>query len=238
MAEKTAKGLVEWAKSRLGCPYWYGADCEPCTEKLLSRLKQIHPGHYTSARLARYWDDIVNERNASDCSGLIVGYLGGADKNSAMLFAENVRSGKIDTLPEIPGLLLWRKGHIGVYEGNGYCIEARGFNYGTVRTKVKERDFTHWCESIHLIYDTAETAVQPQKIASGAARFAICTGQGVNVRSGAGTEFQSHGELDRLERMLVLETPEKGLWYRVAAEIGGQLVTGYIHGDYVKIIDE
>lgn len=33
-------------------------------------------------------------------------------------------SGTIDTMPDIPGLAVWHDGHIGVYIGDGYVIEA------------------------------------------------------------------------------------------------------------------
>ena len=52
---------------------------------------------------------------------------------------------KISTIATAPvGAAVWRKGHIGVYIGNGLAIEARGSAYGVVRTKVANRDWTHW----------------------------------------------------------------------------------------------
>ena len=50
----------------------------------------------------------------------------------------------IDSLPEIPGLLLFKEGHVGVYIGNGEAIEARGRNFGVVKTKIKDRDWIMW----------------------------------------------------------------------------------------------
>ena len=41
--------------------------------------------------------------------------------------------GSIDTIPEIPGLAVWHKGHIGIYIGNGEVIEAMGSRYGVVK---------------------------------------------------------------------------------------------------------
>ena len=36
--------------------------------------------------------------------------------------------GTIDTLPEIPGVALRSDGHVGVYVGDGYAVEERGFS--------------------------------------------------------------------------------------------------------------
>ena len=62
-------------------------------------------------------------------------------------------SGSIDTIPEIPGLAVWRDGHISVYIGDGYVIEAMGTRYGVVKTKLSERGFTHWLEIPYIDYD-------------------------------------------------------------------------------------
>jgi len=40
--------------------------------------------------------------------------------------AQTVAIGKLDE--SMIGWALWKSGHIGVYIGNGYCIEAKGIN--------------------------------------------------------------------------------------------------------------
>lgn len=45
----------------------------------------------------------------------------------------------IDDMPDIPGIAVFMSGHVGLYIGNGEVIEARGFNYGVVKTKLKDR---------------------------------------------------------------------------------------------------
>ena len=52
--------------------------------------------------------------------------------------------GTIDSLPEVPGIALRSDGHVGVYIGDGYAVEERGFNYGCVKTRVASRNWTHW----------------------------------------------------------------------------------------------
>jgi hypothetical protein len=53
-------------------------------------------------------------------------------------------TGPILTLPDVPGLVLWKRGHIGVYVGSGRAIEARGFSYGVVETAVAGRGWSKW----------------------------------------------------------------------------------------------
>ena len=50
--------------------------------------------------------------------------------------------GTIGTIPETPGLAVWKSGHIGVYIGGGEVIEAMGTNYGVVKTNLDERNWT------------------------------------------------------------------------------------------------
>ena len=66
----------------------------------------------------------------------------------------------IDTLPEIVGLALFTDGHVAYYVGGGYAVEWRGFNYGCVKTVVKERPWKHWAKLPFIDYgDTS--AAQP-----------------------------------------------------------------------------
>jgi len=103
----------------------------------------------------------------TDCVGLIKGYgwldaetltvgygtNGMPDYSANQMFHAATVTGTIDTIPEKPGLAVWRDGHIGVYIGNGYVIEAMGTKYGVVKTKLAERSFTHWLEIPYIDYD-------------------------------------------------------------------------------------
>ena len=63
------------------------------------------------------------------------------------------RKGSIETMPDTPGLAVWKSGHIGVYIGNGEVIEARDTRYGGVKTKLQGRGWTHWLEVPGIKYD-------------------------------------------------------------------------------------
>ncbi|MFA6848768.1 MAG: SH3 domain-containing protein, partial [Selenomonadaceae bacterium] len=52
--------------------------------------------------------------------------------------------GSISTMPDMPGVLVFSKGHVGVYIGDGYVVEARGFAYGVVKTSLRSRPWTSW----------------------------------------------------------------------------------------------
>ena len=62
-------------------------------------------------------------------------------------------SGTIDTMPDIPGLAVWHDGHIGVYIGDGYVIEAMNTKKGVVKTKLEGRGWTHWLQIEYINYD-------------------------------------------------------------------------------------
>lgn len=78
--------------------------------------------------------------------------------------------GTIDTLPEIPGVALRSDGHVGVYVGDGYAVEERGFNYGCVKTKVATRKWTHWYQLPFVDYGdavfTGDSAAKPDTAAT------------------------------------------------------------------------
>ena len=169
----TNEHFVAFCLSMQGQPYWYGACVYKCTESLRSRKAKQYPSHYGSNRTARYKDDIAKKKVCADCVGLIKGYCWtnggvgvlesiGTDKTYASKYGSNgcpdksasgmfsyAKSkgcawGTIDTLPEITGVALRSDGHVGVYVGDGYAVEERGFNYGCVKTKVASRKWTHW----------------------------------------------------------------------------------------------
>lgn len=67
--------------------------------------------------------------------------------------------GTIDTIPEIPGLAVRKDGHVGYYIGNGQVIEAKGFNYGIVQTKLSAAAWLHWYEFPGITYITDTTPI-------------------------------------------------------------------------------
>lgn len=159
---KTASGLVTYAKAQLGKPYWYGTFGNTATQSLLNSKKKQYPSHYTSQRMDKYKMQLG--ARVHDCVGLIKGYLWSKSLTSSPKYNESQdvsansmlkkckEKGNISTLPEIPGVLVFMKGHVGVYIGNGKVIEARGFNYGVVETALKDRKWTSWGKCPWIAY--------------------------------------------------------------------------------------
>lgn len=188
-----ASKFVEFVLKMVGMPYWYGTCVYICSASLLNSKSKHYPDHYGASRMEKYRNAIQAKLVCADCVGLIKGffwtnggqgvveYINGGEKYtnkyasngcpdksaSGMLSwckAKGCKNGKIATLPEVPGVLLFSSGHVGVYVGNGYAVEARGFNYGIVKTKVKDRSWTDWAylpESL-LQYDTVGGVTIPE----------------------------------------------------------------------------
>ena len=158
--------LVECAKQAKlrGWGYVWGTYGQVLTPSLLDYKLRQYPegvGQYASVIRERW----LGGRTA-DCIGLIKGYgwldpdtltIGygtngmpdiGAD---AMYQAASVKGG-MDTMPDTPGLAVWKSGHIGVYIGNGEVIEAMGTNYGVVKTDLAERNWAAWLEIPYIQY--------------------------------------------------------------------------------------
>ncbi len=171
---KTGKGLAAWAENIYkggNHVYWWGTYCNPCTNSLLTGKTRQYPEYYGDNRQPTYKKHIQQGKIATDCVGLIKGYYweldgvikykrdGLPDKGAKGMWSASKIKGKIATLPEIPGLLVWTKtqGHVGVYVGGGIVVEARGFSTGVQRNKLSARAFTHWGMCPYIEYTAAET---------------------------------------------------------------------------------
>ena len=173
---KTASGLVEYCKAQLGKPYWYGTFGQRSSKALYESKKKQYPRYYTASDFKNQLGEKVH-----DCIGLIKGYIwsssntdispkyasnGCPDVNEEMMYNYAKEKGSIGTMPDILGVCVLMKGHIGVYIGNGEVIEAKGHNYGVVKTKLKGRGWTKWCKCPYIIYDTEEKATPAKKPAT------------------------------------------------------------------------
>ncbi len=165
MAMATASGLVEFARSQVGCAYLYGAFGQTVTDTLIAQKKAQYPSMYTDSYVSKALK--LKGKTAYDCCGLIKCYYwqgkyqAKSDLSANGLYAAATQKGGLASLPEEPGLLLWRDGHVGVYIGQGELVEARGIDYGVVRAKVKDRNFTNWCRCPFVSYPEVAVSGEP-----------------------------------------------------------------------------
>lgn len=158
--------LVQWAISACnsGWGYVMGTFGQVLTVDLLeAKLAQLPDaiGPYEDYIRANY----LGVRTA-DCIGLIKGYSwydpetgninyksnGMPDVGADQIYNQATERGSMAAMPEIPGLILHASGHVGIYIGNGYAIEARGTQYGVVKTAVASRNWTGWCKNPYINY--------------------------------------------------------------------------------------
>ena len=164
---KNATDLVTYAINAYesGWGYVWGTFGSVLTEGLFqAKLDQYPDG------VGNYEEFIRNNwvgKRTTDCCGLIKGYgwldpetmsinygtNGMPDLGANQMYYNASESGTIDTIPEISGLAVWHDGHIGVYIGNGYVIEAMGTKYGVVKTQLEGRGWTHWLKVEYINYD-------------------------------------------------------------------------------------
>ena len=148
MATKTNTGLVAYATAQIGNPYWYGTFGQVATEALLKSKMAQYPGQFGGSRPATARAKHIGKR-VHDCCGLIKGYLWCDTPTSAPKYtaAQDVNvgglkqrcnsKGAIKTLPDLIGVLLFRgTSHVGVYIGDGWVIEAKGFDHGVVLSLI------------------------------------------------------------------------------------------------------
>lgn len=113
-------------------------------------------------------------KRTADCIGLIKGYSwydvesqktilisnGMPDIGADTMYENATEKGTIDTIPEIPGLAVWKSGHIGVYIGNGQVVEAYGTTTGVIRSQLADGGWTHWLKIPYITYIEQEETEQ------------------------------------------------------------------------------
>ena len=169
---KTAKGLVEYANAQLGLPYWYGTFGQKATAELYAAKKKQYPELYKS------WNDFPTQygKRVHDCVGLIKGYLwsetasatpkynSSQDVSANGMLARCKENGSILTMPDVTGILVFMDGHVGIYIGGGFVIEARGHQYGVVKTALKSRPWKWWGKCPWIDYsDSSATETEPKQ---------------------------------------------------------------------------
>lgn len=158
--------LVTWAirAEQAGWGYVWGSQGELLTESRFQSLAASYPkevGGYEDW-IRTHW---LGKRTA-DCSGLIRGYWWLDPETQEIKYGSNgipamgadamyqaaSEKGSMSTMPEIPGLGVWHKGHIGIYIGNGEVVEAMSTRKGVVRTQLVNGHWTAWLKIPYINY--------------------------------------------------------------------------------------
>lgn len=160
---KSNHGLVDHAKRALSEKWGYvwGTFGMVLTEALFNQKLAQYPdgvGKYESFIRSNWM-----KKRTADCVGLIKSYIwwngsnpvydSKTDLSANGMYNAATEKDYISSLPEVPGVCLWKDGHIGVYMGDGRVIEAKGTKYGVVQTPLKgsgASSWTHWLKCPYI----------------------------------------------------------------------------------------
>lgn len=143
----TNTALVAYCRGQIGRPYWYACFGQVSTEKLYQDRLKSYPQQIGKWPESSYMNQLGQK--VHDCSGLIKGavycnaeinglprYDSSIDWSANQMIEKCTESGDFSKIPEVPGLLVWKSGHVGVFVGtvNGkkICIESKGHNFGVI----------------------------------------------------------------------------------------------------------
>lgn len=171
---KTAENLALFAEESLGTSYIYGTFGQILTERLLAEKARVYPERLSEKRVKYAREHYIGKRT-TDCYGLIKRfkwcpgdhpgqnetpiYNAREDISANQAFERATVKGKISTMPDIRGICVRYSGHVGVYVGKDragvpWVVEARGFDYGTVKTKLHDRKWTDWFQESGIDYNS------------------------------------------------------------------------------------
>lgn len=180
MAKLIGKDLAKFVQTKIGTPYVFGAKLSYgiFTKGQLDSLSKAYPSNFTSSYIskAKKYVGLI----CTDCSGLIAGYTGKL-MGSAQMYSSASKRGLIADVGKAPvGAVLWHTGHVGVKIDDTYCVEAKGINYGTVKSKIKDCKWTHWLLFDYVEYEEAKEVITTKKPKNPYAEPAFTIKKGMN----------------------------------------------------------
>ncbi|MBR5948689.1 MAG: hypothetical protein IKZ82_08625 [Clostridia bacterium] len=164
--------LVMWAKHALAKKWGYvwGTYGQVLTKSELDAKIEQDPEHVGA--YAEFIESHWLGGRTADCSGFIKGYgwfdpetheivygtNGMVDLNSDGFYETATEKGSIETIPEIPGLAVYKEGHIGIYIGVCQVIHASSTTTGVVHAPLEDSGWTHWLKIPYITYiETGDT---------------------------------------------------------------------------------
>lgn len=165
----TGKGLVEFCRSKLGTPYFFGAKMDILTNELMFALHRSYPGTVTEAYIAKAKrNGQVNKVN-TDCSGLIGAYREKQIGSAQLYQTAHTRLSINESDKWADGVVCWRSGHVGVFSkenGKKYVYEAKGIDYGTVKSDFNPSKWTCGLTFSDIDYTIEESVIDKTRRAA------------------------------------------------------------------------
>lgn len=181
---KTAQGLIEFAKSKIGTPYVYGAKGTVMSLKQIRELRKMY-----GSNCVWYSDDNKAGKVCVDCSGLISWYTG------IVRGSGQYKSTAVEVIPISQrtnnhiGWAVWMNGHIGVYLGNDTYIAADGSAYGVRIAKLSQNRFTHLLKLCDIDYGEGTKQPEAQKPQASGGHYNVPVNFTYAVRVEGGTIY-------------------------------------------------
>jgi hypothetical protein len=170
--------MISRVSARVGQGYCYGMYFSSLVDQnAIDAKEDQYPTKYNASltyngqtKLAKVWAQDWIDEYAGDCSGLIKAaywtdengdviykYLGRADTSANGMWNMSASKGPISTMPDTPGLGVYKYGHVGVYVGNDTVVEARYWYYGVIESVLEPgganpRNWTGWFEIPYVDY--------------------------------------------------------------------------------------
>lgn len=173
--------FIHFCQNLLGAPYWYNASAIKATKHAFKVNAIRFPKEYEKLSIENYQQHIDDKEIVTDTIGLIKGFAwtdggkeileargtdkiinaqyglnGCPDKTPNGLFtwasSQNAKWGPINTLPEVPGLVITLNGHLAIYEGNGYVIDINEEKGYLDRMPIENNPWQFWYEIPFITY--------------------------------------------------------------------------------------
>ena len=177
----TNTNFVYFCQNLLGAPFWFNASAIKATKNAYKINSIRFPEEYKKDPKV-YEQAITENEVVTDAIGLIKGYAwsnggkeilenrgnpivhsykigenGCPDKSVNGMFVwateQNIKWGEIDTLPNVPGLVLTYHGYLGIYEGNGFVIEADKEKGYVTRESIQNKPWRFWYQLPFIEYE-------------------------------------------------------------------------------------
>lgn len=147
--------LVDWALSKVGCGYIWGATGYTLTQTKLDQVIAKQGENSAAAKYGKRWLG----KQCYDCAqlvrwGLKAAGVGGVDISGASSQWKKggwLVKGELETLPADAPCIIFREdknsspmGHVGIYLGDGTVVHAQQTKTGVVRTPLSDGRWTHW----------------------------------------------------------------------------------------------